>query len=117
MRAHNCFVSVERVVDEEFSSSSADRFRTYAYPKGTKKSHSLPDSALIPLCCINNSEGGGGGQHYNTTTSQPTKETSLDWVMKKRLASKSDGDSPSIHDELHSVPQGEKIIVDLKKFM
>lgn len=36
--------AVERAVNEEFSSSSKDRLRTYTYHKGngTKKSHSLP---------------------------------------------------------------------------
>ncbi|XP_035705429.1 pyrokinin-1 receptor-like isoform X2 [Folsomia candida] len=102
------FAPVERAVNEEFSSSSKDRLRTYTYHKGngTKKSHSLPDSALLPLCCINNSDG--GGQHYNAPTStQPTKETSVEWILRKRLQSKSDGDSPSILEEFHT-PTGDQ---------
>lgn len=96
---------VERVVDEEVEfSSSSTQLRTYTYPKGngTKKSHSLPDSALLPLCCLTTSDGGPHPHRYNSppTSTQQTKETSVTWILKKqRLISKSDGDSPSV--DLH----------------
>jgi len=123
---------VERVLDEEeFSSggsSSADKVRTYTYPSGrkktssAKKSHSLPDSSLLPLCCINNgqmgnsggSSGGLGNLRENSrlcttasragiSTTGATRETSIsgEWLLKRRITSKSDGDSPSVQDEFH----------------
>jgi hypothetical protein len=103
------------MVEEELSgSSSTDRLRTHTYPRGggkrggTKKSHSLPDSSLLPLCCLNQGDGSTGTQidqprsrNYNFAKKrgQPQASLSAEWLFKKRIASKSDGDSPSVQDD------------------
>lgn len=120
------FVPFNSVVEEvgaveEDDASSSDRMRTYTYPQGrgnrgansTKKSHSLPDSSLLPLCCLHSDDEGGRGGDYRSRGhfgygspyrhvyhKRPMESSSMsaEWLLKKRFASKSDGDSPSFHD-------------------
>lgn len=106
----------------EDDATSSDRSRTYTYPQGrgnrggssTKKSHSLPDSSLLPLCCLHSDDEevagrdlrsrghyGYGSPHrhvYHRKRVTEPSSMSAEWLLKKRFASKSDGDSPSFHD-------------------
>ncbi|ODM97259.1 Neuropeptide capa receptor [Orchesella cincta] len=104
--------------DDELSSSG--RLRTCTYPQGrgnragnaTKKSHSLPDSSLLPLCCLHSDDEGAdrgrdfrsrghygyGSPHrhvYHRKRPMESSSMSAEWLLKKRFASKSDGDYPT----------------------
>lgn len=96
--------------------SSSERMHSSTYPAstcnrnqagGTKKSHSLPDSSILPLCCIN-SEGSQTLEirkqpffSYPSSRKQKRRKESTRALLKKRLTSKSDGDSPSFHEEMY----------------